>query len=412
MNFEFFLSKNEINRNIVLSIANNHFEITHNLLTPLVISTEDWDQEKQRPKNIYLKKYKIFNQKLDLLKINFTEYFQQKKSSSKKITQEKLYEIINKICSQKNDEYSENTLLYFVNQYVENRKEFICHSTYKRYKVFSNLIKRFEGFVKNRVYIKNVNYEFISNFILFGKEECYSKNTIYRTLHFIKMILNYIERKGIQTSIREFEFRQERTQREVITLNQDEITQIKDTEVPDDLQNSKDWLLISCYTGQRISDFMHFNMNMLFEINGKICVNFIQQKTKKKIILPLHPAVLDIIKKNNNNFPRPLSTQLYNKNIKKIARIAKINFKIKAKKRVGHRVKNLVTEKCEILTSHIGRRSFATNFYGKIPTSLLMGATGHTTEQMFLNYINPYDKDQILCLSDHFDKIYKKQYQS
>lgn len=36
----------------------------------------------------------------------------------------------------------------------------------------------------------------------------------------------------------------------------------------------------------------------------------------------------------------------------------------------------------------IGRRSFASNFYGKIPTPLLMEATGHSTEQMFQRYIS------------------------
>ncbi|MFP3599626.1 phage integrase SAM-like domain-containing protein, partial [Chryseobacterium sp. SIMBA_029] len=122
----------------------------------------------------------------------------------------------------------------------------------------------------------NVNFEFIRNFILFGKDESYSENTIYRTLNFIKTILNYIERRGITTSIREFEFRQEKSQREVITLSEEEITQIKIAEVPEALQNSKEWLLISCYTGQRISDFMNFKIDMLFEINGKLCMNFIQ----------------------------------------------------------------------------------------------------------------------------------------
>ncbi|MFP3835610.1 tyrosine-type recombinase/integrase [Chryseobacterium sp. SIMBA_028] len=409
MNFEFFLSKNRINRNIILSISDNHFKTDYKLTTPLMISSEDWDQEKQRPKNIYLKHHKIFNQRLDSLKVNLTEYIHQKISGSKKVTEKKLLEIINKVCSQNNEEYSENDLLHFVNQYINNRKELICYSTYKRYKVFSNLIKRFEGFIKNRININNVNFEFIRNFILFGKDESYSENTIYRTLNFIKTILNYIERRGITTSIREFEFRQEKSQREVITLSEEEITQIKIAEVPEALQNSKEWLLISCYTGQRISDFMNFKIDMLFEINGKLCMNFIQQKTKKKIILPLHPIVLDIIRNNDNNFPKPLNTHLYNGNIKKIAQIAKINFKIKAKKRIGHRVKNLVIEKWEILTSHIGRRSFATNFYGKIPTSLLISATGHATEQMFLNYINPFDKDQIVCLGNHFDEIHKKQ---
>lgn len=82
---------------------------------------------------------------------------------------------------------------------------------------------------------------------------------------------------------------------------------------------------------------------------------------------------------------------------------------MKARKRFGFRSKFVQAEKWEFLTSHIGRRSFATNFYGKIPTPLLMEATGHSTEQMFLQYINPVDKDRILSLSNYFDKMYEER---
>ncbi len=54
------------------------------------------------------------------------------------------------------------------------------------------------------------------------------------------------------------------------------------------------------------------------------------------------------------------------------------------------------------VTSHIGRRSFATNNYGKIPTSLLISATGHSTEQMFLEYIGKTDTQKAMQLADYF----------
>lgn len=80
---------------------------------------------------------------------------------------------------------------------------------------------------------------------------------------------------------------------------------------------------------------------------------------------------------------------------KKVCKKAKIKQKVKGsklekvddsakfpyRKQVGEYVK------WELMTSHIGRRSFATNFYGNIPTTFLIYVTGHKTEQMFLNYI-------------------------
>lgn len=59
-------------------------------------------------------------------------------------------------------------------------------------------------------------------------------------------------------------------------------------------------------------------------------------------------------------------------------------------------------KKYELVTSHIGRRSFATNFYGTIPTTYLIYVTGHSTESMFLNYIGKSNKDLAMELTKYF----------
>ena len=104
-----------------------------------------------------------------------------------------------------------------------------------------------------------------------------------------------------------------------------------------------------------------------------------------------------------------MDIQHYNIGIKEIARLANLNESIKARKRLGFRTKEVNAEKWEILSSHIGRRSFATNFYGKIPTPLLMEATGHSTEQMFLRYINPNNDERVLALGDYFERVYEER---
>ena len=144
---------------------------------------------------------------------------------------------------------------------------------------------------------------------------------------------------------------------------------------------------------------------MMLEIKGKHCIRFIQQKTKKEITLPLHPAVINIIKQSRNAFPKKIELHDYNEKIRKIALTAGIHNTVKVRKRIGYRSMDILTEKWKAITSHIGRRSFATNFYSKIPTSLLIAATGHSTENMFLKYINPVDNERIVNLSNYFEKI-------
>ncbi|MDQ1095261.1 MULTISPECIES: phage integrase SAM-like domain-containing protein [Chryseobacterium] len=407
MNFKFSLSETGTSSHIFLSISDYRFKEIH-ILTPLKISPDQWDEEKQRPQNIYLKNSKIINRIIDSIKVNFTNYIETFISQKKKITAKRLETLMQNEILLKNSAQLDGTLLYFASLYIESRKEIVCHSTFKRYNVFFRLLERFEGFTKNRIYVKDLNSNFIKDFNIFGNEEMYSKSTIYRTLNFIKTILNFAEKKGISTSIREFEYKRDKAETEIITLNDDELLLIEKTEVPTALQDAKDWLLISCYTGQRISDFMCFSADKLLEIENRLCINFVQKKTGKTILLPLHPAVIDIIRKSKNDFPTLINKELYNRNIKEIGKICKINNNIKAKKRIGHRVKELIVEKWEVLSSHIGRRSFSTNFYGKIPTPLLIGATGHSSEQMFLKYINRFDKDKIVSLSNHFNHIHSQ----
>ena len=43
------------------------------------------------------------------------------------------------------------------------------------------------------------------------------------------------------------------------------------------------------------------------------------------------------------------------------------------------------------------RRSFASNYYGKIETPLLMNITGHTKVNTFLTYIAPHQNKDALA---------------
>ena len=409
MTFEFYLPQNGILKNIHLKLNGQDLRNTFVFRTSLRIAEQDWDKGKQRPLNIYLKKYKKLNAKLDEIKLQLTEYMEGIRKSQKLPLQKSIAKKIKDICSGKKSELPENSLLFFMQWYIDSRKEMICHSTYKRYNVFFYLMERFEGFLCKRLYIEEVNSDFVRDFVRFGKEEEYSENTIYRSIHFVKTILNFAERKGTRTAVRELELRRERQFKEMVTLTEQEIVKIKALSVPKELQAAKDWLLISCYTGQRFSDFMSFKTDKIQNINGTNCLSFKQQKTQKQIILPLHPTVINTIERNGNAFPKTMDIQHYNNDIKKIAQLACLNEPVKARKRIGYRTKDVNAEKWEILSSHIGRRSFATNFFGKIPTPLLMAATGHSSEQIFMRYINPVDKDRIISLSNYFNKMYEER---
>ena len=119
--------------------------------------------------------------------------------------------------------------------------------------------------------------------------------------------------------------------------------------------------------------------------------------------IALNSKVLSILAKRKGEFPRKISDQRYNEYIKDVCREAEITNQVQGGKlniETSRKATGLFP-KYELVTSHIGRRSFATNNYGKIPTALLMNATGHGTENMFLTYIGKTSTEQAKELSKY-----------
>ncbi|WP_312313836.1 phage integrase SAM-like domain-containing protein, partial [Empedobacter brevis] len=197
MTFNFFLPDNGDVKNIHLSLIDQSQNKKYTFRTSLRITPDQWDAQKQRPSNIYLKKFKRLNRKLDKIKLHVTEHILFKRDLNKIPLQRELSKEIKEVCINKEKQLPENALLRFMENYISFRKDIICHSTYKRYKVFLRLLERFEGYATQRLYVDTINSHFITEFIKFGREEKYSDNTLYRTIHFVKTILNFAERRGI-----------------------------------------------------------------------------------------------------------------------------------------------------------------------------------------------------------------------
>jgi hypothetical protein len=98
------------------------------------------------------------------------------------------------------------------------------------------------------------------------------------------------------------------------------------------------------------------------------------------------------------DFPQKTNASVFNKRIKELCQLAGIDQIIKGNKMssITKRVELGMYPKYELIASHAMRRSFATNYFGKIETPFLMEITGHSRESTFLSFIgmNP-NKDAI-----------------
>lgn len=303
-------------------------------------------------------------------------------------------------------------LINYLDKYLEFKKNDITYNTIKKINVIKQLLIRYIVHTKKPLNITDVDGNFKMSFEAYCLENLYAPNTIATAFKFIKTICNHAKMNGLNISPQLGYIKVKQTKIDNIYLTIEELEKIEKTEsekFSDSQLNARDWLIISCYTGQRISDFMRFTDKHIRVENGKSLLEFSQVKTGKNMTVPLHKKVLEILKKRDGKFPYAISDQKYNTHIKKVCEIAEINEVVKGSKKTEtaeesgiYRKESNDFKKWELVTSHIGRRSFATNFYGKIPTTYLIYVTGHSTETMFLTYIGKSNKDIAMELTNYF----------
>lgn len=410
-----FLFRSKKNRaNLVLRLLYRHLGKDYILGTDSKIQVEknfwekDYSSTKIKDTNT-LKEQNRIKTKVNELTLFILDEFN--KTNIKFIDKEWLQLKVNQFYNP--DEYSDSGdkkplyLTEYFEQYIDLRINNI--NTRKKLNTTKNKLIVFEEKLKNKILVKDVNLLFFNKLYAYLQSLKYNQNTIIVDFNNIKTICRYAS-KIINVNEEIFNWSLKKDKTSIIYLNFNEIESISQLKkLQEYLDNARDWLIISCFTGQRVSDFMTFNKSMIRdeknEHGKKIkLIEFTQKKTNQNIALALHPKVIEILNKRNGEFPRKISDVNYNKYLKIICEKAKITNLVEGSKldsKTRRKVKKQY-KKSELITSHIGRRSFATNFYGTIPTPLIMPATGHTSEKAFLNYIGRSQTDRAKSLANYF----------
>ena len=385
--------------------------------TGFVIDKKDWSDKTNLPKQTSAENKQLISQ-LNKLENFIFDRFNEDTAKGVLIDAHWLDNCINNCFNrvQKTD----NTIFVNYIQYiidnagtreVRNNKIGLSPNTLKNYKLFKNLIDNYQKHIKKQIQFKDLNKAFtdkFKNWLITDKG--YSINYAGRQFEMIKTICIDAQKNDVEItphSTKLKSFKESEEDKHIQTLSFDELEQIRNTEMPTPVLNEvKKWILIGCYIGQRGGDLLSLTPDNL-RINAKgVYVDVIQQKTKKHVTIGVvKDYVVDIL---TNDFPKPVSHQRFNKYISKVCEIAGIDEKVK-----GYRFNNKTNRrefgmfpKYELITSHCFRRSFATNFYKMMPTAVLINITGHSTENMFLKYINQRaDKD---ANADLFMQFYEQ----
>lgn len=323
------------------------------------------------------------------------------------------------------EEKEKDILISYINKFYELRKldSSISPSTNQKFKTLLDKVTLYQKDIKTEIKISSIDKEFLLRFKhwLMDKSKL-MESTANRTIKNLKTILLDASNNGIVLNPQIYTFKIQSIKSEKVFLSFEEIEQIKNAKIigENNLTIARDWLIIGCYTGQRVSDLLRMDKSMIYtktNNEGKEfeLIELTQQKTGAEVSIPIHQEVKEILKKYNNNFP-PVFSQtsssnetLFNRYLKQVCKIAGINTIVKGKVYDEKLERNVIEEKekYNFVTSHICRRSFATNFYAdaRFTTPQIMAITGHRTEHVFLEYIGKKSKDYALNTAETFAEI-------
>ncbi|MDF0718929.1 phage integrase SAM-like domain-containing protein [Kaistella sp. PBT33-4] len=365
----------------------------------------------------------LVNSRLKKLKVKLEEAYRE---GSGKVNSSWLKGVVHP--SNEENDFNDKEFLDYCDIFLESKGSTIGNDYVTKVKSIKEIISRYQINRKIKsLKLTDIDVSFKNDFEKYClAEEGYAINYFERNFRFIKTILYHAKSFGysIFAGLSNIKGKSEKTLFQV--LSPDELNRISEASFSDDhLETAKDWLLISCFTAQRISDFMRFSTDMIVEKDKdgskRLFIEFVQTKTNKQVLIPLDSRVVDILKRRNWSFPRKMSESKYNEHIKTVCDYVGINQVVegslslaggdkvengrivrspKRSKRKPRKVKGMYPKHL-LISSHIGRRTFATNNYGIIPTPYILVMTGHQTPQMLMKYIGKIEEQHSIELSNY-----------
>lgn len=297
----------------------------------------------------------------------------------------------------------------------------LSKSRVKQYQTLLNLFIKFQG--KKQYKVKDVNITFGKQFLNWMLNTCnYAEGYAKKKIDDLKTVCLDAEINGLEINHQLKKVKGGKTKNDfIIYLSPEELLKIEKKELQNEsLINVRKWLLLGCSIGQRGGDLLNITKENFITRNGLKLIELKQQKTGKYVTIPVLPKTVEIL---SEGLPYKIAIQNFNNNLKELCRIAEIDENIsgakiamvdkngnelpkdKNGKYIGKGFKRKIIGKFpkhDLISSHVCRRSFASNQYGILPTPLIMQITAHGSEKMFYGYIGKSSMDYAQQIADFY----------
>lgn len=277
-------------------------------------------------------------------------------------------------------------------------------------KVYKTLRKHFRNFVGKRpVEFQDLDYDLLNGFVndlrnnTTRVKEGYSDNHIHKILSTLRTVIHEAQANGININPAYQRVKVGKKDADNIYLSNDEISAMYQLELTGPLEETRDLFVIGCYTGLRYSDYSRLTPDNLIKLpNGKDAFRIIVFKTHQKVVIPLHPVVMEILEKYQYQLPQGSVNQVMNRHLKEIALMAGLTSNYQKRIFRANRAEIVTKQRWELVCTHTARRSFASNAYkAKIPIPSIMKITGHKKTETFMKYISLTEQEHAELMSEN-----------
>lgn len=276
----------------------------------------------------------------------------------------------------------------YIEQEIETNKK-RSENTRKQYKNLKNHLIEFEKKIGAKITTSNFDRKLYIKFMDGIRSIMNTANSVWKIEKNLKSVLNDIRRnyKEIEVFNPQAELskseRSKLVSEDNIYLSFEQILKLIEYQPKDDkYKNVKLILLTLLFTGCRfgdvhkiVPDHTHENDGLKFDY-----AKFITEKgSGSEVVVPILAPLKQAIDQNGGKLAKPISNQKFNEYIKDIFKAAKFDETVSLAFTDADGNKVLKTKPMyELITSHIGRRSFITNLINHIPVTILCKITGHT----------------------------------
>lgn len=281
--------------------------------------------------------------------------------------------------------------------------------TVKSFTTCFNKIRDFENESKYKITYESINIEFFEKFRAYMLDQkSYGFNYFTKVISTIKTFMRWSEERGYTSNLNYKKFKAPEKETDIIALDEAELLQLLFYKFDNPrLDKVRDVFCFSCFTGLRFSDLVSLQRGHIQE--GYIIKHIV--KTKERIRIPITEQAQIILEKYADLISGPLpiiSGQKYNDYIKECCKEAKLDKPTTISKYIGNSRVSSTHPKYELVTSHVGRKTFTTLslVLGMSETSVKQ-ITGHKKDSNFRKYVNFTDARKKIDMDNAWTKLNK-----